>query len=88
MDEQAREKIALFRFGLIAPLVNGQVRAKDYLMEMESKVHMVPYYGERKIAGKTIQEWYLHYRRNGFEALKPKKRSDRGDSRRLTPEEQ
>lgn len=88
MDEQAREKIALFRFGLIAPLVNGQVKVKDYLMEMESKVHLVPYYGERKIAGKTIQEWHLRYRRNGFEALKPKKRSDRGDSRRLNTEEQ
>jgi transposase InsO family protein len=87
LDEQTREKIALFRFGLIAPLVNGQVKVKDYLTEMGSKVHLVPYYGERKIAAKTIQEWHLHYRRNGFDALKPKKRSDRGDSRRLTPDE-
>jgi hypothetical protein len=87
LDEKIREKIALFRFGLIAPLVNGQVKAKDYLTEMESKVHLVPYYGERKIAAKTIQEWHLHYRRSGFEALKPKKRSDRGNSRRLTPDE-
>ncbi|WP_040203126.1 DDE-type integrase/transposase/recombinase [Neobacillus jeddahensis] len=87
MDEQTREKIALFRFGLIAPLINEQVKVRDYLAEMGSRVHLVPYYGERKIAAKTIQEWHLHYRRNGFEALKPKKRSDRGDSRRLSPDE-
>ena len=65
-----------------------QVNQKEYLNELEGKVHSIPYYGERKIAAKTIQEWLLHYRRNGFEALKPKKRADRGDSRRLSPDDQ
>jgi putative transposase len=87
LNEQTREKIALFRFGLIAPLVNGQVVPKEYLAEMENRIHLVPYYGERKIASKTIQEWHLHYRRNGFEALKPKGRSDRGDIRKLSPDD-
>src|SRR5690606_35825870 len=48
----------------------------------------IPYHGERKIAVKTIKEWLLNYRRNGFEALKPKKRADRGNSRRLSPDDQ
>lgn len=51
MNEKEREQIALFRFGLIAPLFNGQVDPKTYLNELEGKIHSVPYYGERKIAG-------------------------------------
>lgn len=87
MNEKTREEIALFRYGLIAPLLNGQVKPKDYFKEMEGKVHTVPYYGERKVAAKTMQEWHLHYRRNGFDALKPKRRSDRGGARRLSPDD-
>jgi len=88
MNEKEREKVALFRYGLIAPLFNGQVDPKVYLQELEGMIHSVPYYGERKIAIKTIQEWLLHYRRDGFEALKPKKRGDKGNSRRLAPDDQ
>ncbi|CAI9386112.1 MULTISPECIES: DDE-type integrase/transposase/recombinase [Bacillaceae] len=88
MNEKEREQVALFRYGLIAPLLNGQVDSKEYLNGMEGKVHSVPHYGERKIAEKTMKEWLLHYRRNGFEALKPKKRLDRGNSRRLSPDDQ
>lgn len=88
MNEKVREQVALFRYGLIAPLLNGQVDPKEYLTELEGKVHSIPYYGERKIAVKTMKEWLLHYRRNGFEALKPKKRADRGNSRKLTPDDQ
>lgn len=88
MNEKEREQIALFRYGLIAPLLNGQVDPKAYFEELEGKVHQMPYYGERKIAVKTIKEWLLNYRRHGFEALKPKKRADRGNSRRLSPDDQ
>ena len=87
MNEKTREDIALFRYGLIAPLLNGQMEPKEYFEQLEGKVHQIPYYGERTIAAKTIQEWLLHYRRNGFDALKPKRRSDRGDSRRLSPDD-
>ena len=87
MNEKTREDIALFRYGLIAPLLNGQIESKEYFEQLEGKIHQIPYYGERTIAAKTIQEWLLHYRRNGFDALKPKRRSDRGNSRRLSPDD-
>lgn len=87
MNEKTREEIALFRYGLIAPLLNGHLEPKEYFQQLEGKVHVIPYYGERKIAVKTIQEWLRHYKRNGFDALKPKARSDRGDSRRLSPDD-
>lgn len=88
MTEKEREKVALFRYGLIAPLLNEHVDAKEYFGQLAGKVHSIPYYGERTVAEKTIKEWLLHYRRHGFEALKPKKRTDRGNSRRLSPEDQ
>ncbi|MCM3571516.1 IS481 family transposase, partial [Neobacillus mesonae] len=88
MNEKEREQVALFRYGLIAPLLNGQVDPKEYFKGLEGKIHSVPYYGERRIAEKTMKEWLLHYRRKGFEALKPKKRGDKGNSRRLSPDDQ
>ncbi|MFD1348004.1 helix-turn-helix domain-containing protein [Oceanobacillus caeni] len=87
MNEKTREEIALFRYGLIALLLNGQVKAKDYFKELEGKIHSIPHYGERKVAAKTIQEWLLHYQRNGFNALKLKRRSDRGGARRLSSDD-
>lgn len=88
MTEKEREKVALFRYGLIAPLLNEQVDAKEYFEGLVGKIHSVPYYGERTVAEKTMKEWLLRYRRHGFEALKPKKRTDRGNSRRLLPDDQ
>lgn len=87
MNEKEREQVALFRYGLISPILNGQVDQKAYLTEIGAKTHSVPYYGNRKYAIKTIQEWLLNYRRNGFDGLKPKRRMDKGSSRRLSPDE-
>lgn len=87
MNENQRQQVALFRYGLIAPLLNEQVKPKEYFQELEGKIHDVPYYGERSIAEKTIRDWMLQYKKHGFEGLKPKKRSDDGSSRRLSPDE-
>ncbi len=88
MEESMREKIALFRYGLIAPLINGQVDRATYLAEVSSKTHQVPLYGEKTYAVKTILEWWLFYRREGFDGLKPGTRSDLGKSRTLSEEQQ
>lgn len=46
MDEKEREKVALFRFGLIAPILQGQVtNIREYLAEVADRVHQVPHYG-------------------------------------------
>jgi putative transposase len=88
MDEGMREKIALFRYGLIAPLLNGQVDRAVYLAGVSAKKHDVPCYGEKTYAAKTILEWLLFYRRKGFDGLKPGTRSDRGQSRTLSQDQQ
>jgi transposase InsO family protein len=85
MTENDREKIALFRYGLISPILNGQVKnQKEYLQKQAAKIHNVPYYGSKEYVPKTIYGWLRAYRRGGFDALKPKHRSDRGRSRKIT----
>jgi len=85
MTENDREKIALFRYGLISPILNGQVKnQKEYLKKVAAKTHNVPYYGPRDYVPKTIYFWLRDYRRGGFDALKPKNRSDKGKSRKIT----
>ena len=87
MTNQDREQVALFRYGLIAPLLNNQVSSKkDYLAEVCGKVHEVPYYGRKEFTPRTVECWLRDYRQRGFAALKPKGRSDRGKSRALSPE--
>ena len=87
MTDNDREKIALFRFAIISPILNGQVQnQKEYLEEITAKTHNVPYYGSKEYVPKTIQCWLRDYRRGGFNALKPKRRSDHGHSRKVYPE--
>jgi putative transposase len=46
MEEKDREQVALFRYGLLAPVLLGQVPSqKEYLAQVASKKHQVPYYG-------------------------------------------
>lgn len=87
MNDNDREKIALFRFAIISPILNGQVQnQKEYLAKITAKTHNVPYYGPKEYVPKTIQCWLRDYRRGGFNALKPKRRSDYGHSRKVYPE--
>ncbi len=87
MQEKERESIALFRYGLIAPLLNEQVESKqDYLAEICSRVHQVPYYGPKEYTPKTITEWLRLYKKEGFDVLKPKLRADKGMSRSIPVE--
>ncbi len=88
MDDPTRERIALFRYGLIAPLLHDQAGRGKYVAEISAKSHDVPYYGIKEYKPKTILEWLLRYRRHGFDALKPSRRSDRGQSRTLSQEQQ
>jgi len=48
MDEKLKEKIALFRFSLIAPILNNtftEPTVKAYLETICAKVYDVPYFG-------------------------------------------
>lgn len=87
MDEKTKMAVALKRFALISPILNGQVDSVgEYCAQACSEPIQMPYYGARSYAPNTVRDWYLLYSRGGIDALKPKGRSDIGQSRTITPE--
>lgn len=86
MDEKTRNELALFRFSLIAPLVNKTVTetAKDYLERVCAQPYQIPGMGLKELSPNTLKRWLSDYRRYGLEGLKRKPRNDRGLSRTLT----
>ena len=88
MDDKA-EKIALFRYGLIAPLVletlpRGELTRRA--QEIAARLYDIPYSTRRQVSVDTLLEWALRYRRNSLAALHPKPRQDRGRLRAITAE--
>jgi hypothetical protein len=87
LDEKEREKIAIKKFSLVAPLLNGQTEnQKEYFKKLAAEPIDMPHYGLRRYTVKTFEWWLYLYRRHGLEGLKPGYRSDRGKSRRITEE--
>jgi len=88
MDDKA-EKLALFRYGLIAPLVleplaRGELTRRAE--EIAARHYDIPDSERRAVTVDTLLEWAKRYRHGGFEALAPKPRQDRGQSRTITPQ--
>lgn len=86
MTDAQKESVALFRYALIAPVLNATVSKKLYLQEVCSKFHDVPFYGKREFTAKTLQSWIRHYQKHGLSGLLPKQRSDRGMQRAISPD--
>jgi transposase len=88
MDAKAG-KIALFRYGLISPLVletlpRGELTRRAE--EIAARSYDIPYSQRHSLSVDTLFDWALRYRRGGFAALAKQPRRDRGQSRALTPQ--
>ena len=85
-DDEQRQAIALFRYGVIADLVHlplGSPGITAQLQEKAEKVYSIPGTRRTRVAAETMRDWLKHYRRGGFDALLPKPRADLGQARRL-----
>ncbi len=85
-DDKLREEIALFRYGLIADLVNlppGSRGIYEKLREKAAGEHTIPGSTRYTLAPETLRDWLKKYRRGGFDALYPRRRNDAGSSRSL-----
>ena len=81
MDNKELQEIALFRFSLIAAIVNETYEAyskMEYFRNMAAKTHTHPNGSKVKYSSGTIKSWYLNYNKRGIDGLIPKKRSDAG----------
>lgn len=87
-NKEFREKVALFRYGLIADLLHLSPNEGLYrkLREKAEKSFSIPGSRRTKVAAETIRGWLGKYRRQGFEGLTPKPRRDVGSTRALPQE--
>jgi putative transposase len=86
MDEDLREKIALFRYGVIAELVGRPPapREKEKLLcAIAEKEWSVPGSRRSRIGRTTVRDWIVLYQTHGFDGLKPGPRCDAGRSRAI-----
>ena len=85
--EKHRLDVAMFRYRVIAPLIDlaGPARMAE-VRRLAGKAWVIPGTSRTRVAEGTILHWQRAWRRGGLDALKPGPRSDRGKSRRLTVE--
>src|SRR5947209_13282468 len=87
MTDDERNQEALFRHAILGDVLSrnprrGQLRPA--LKQLAEQTYEDHHGRSRRVAYKTLEEWFYKYRNGGFDALKPRPRSDRNRSRVLT----
>jgi len=87
------EALALRRLSLVQAVIELLQRhwPLSAALEQVASAQALPGEGETPphfVAQRTLEDWYYAFKRGGFEALKPKPRSDRGKPRRLSAKQQ
>ncbi len=87
MNDEARQNIALFRYSILAPLISGNYddtkSTKAFFRDAAKKVYTNPRGEDTIISAATLERWFYKYRRDGFDALIPKRRCDTGKQRKI-----
>lgn len=89
MTDDERQQLALWRLGVLGPLISARLQHGDrsaYFKMAADRVHERPDGQLVRLSPRTIETWYRAYKRGGFAALLPRGRSDAGTSRALPPE--
>lgn len=89
MEDSKSEKIALFRYGLIATLVLETLPRGELIRrvrELASLRYDIPFSERTSISAGTLMKWARRYRKDGLDGLGSKRRKDRGLSRVIDPQ--
>lgn len=92
MDEEAKKRIAQFRFGVISDLVGSRRlnrgERERLLREKSASEWDIPFTGRSYISPSTIKRWARLYEASGqrLESLYPDERTDRGKPRAVDGE--
>src|SRR5215475_413323 len=89
MTHDKKEQIALWRLGVLGPLISARLEHGDrrrYFEEAAARLQELPDGTYVKLSARTIESWYYAYRRGGFKALFPQDRADLGSSRAISAE--
>ncbi len=85
--EEHRRAVALFRFEVLAPVLNEPSdRTASLIRVQAAKVWDIPGSSRMRVAEGTIYDWLRLYRARGFDGLLPKSRRDRAKPRRMPPD--
>lgn len=85
--DKINQKIALFRYELIIPVLNNTYPDKSalqYFKRVASKPLTYIDGTKKEYSFQTLRYWYDLYNKYGFDGLFPKERSDKGHSRKLS----
>ncbi|MBU0496116.1 MAG: DDE-type integrase/transposase/recombinase [Chloroflexi bacterium] len=81
-------EVALFRYALILPLLRHDRHRdgpKQHLRDaIAAQTHDIPHSQRRTVSEVTLRRWEKAYRAGGFEALKPRGRTDGGAARAIS----
>lgn len=89
MEENLRNQIALFRYGVLAPYIQRQVDTKAPWTFFKSAADKKYQYIDgtfRSVSPSSIERWLKSYNEKGFDGLKPLGRSDVGKQRKIDDE--
>lgn len=87
MKKEKKEALGLFRYGVIACVLNeGISKQNAYFRELSKKELEVPFTGRRRFDISTFKTWLRQYRKSGFDALLTKDRADKGKTKKITDE--
>lgn len=88
MNDDDRREIAIFRVGVLGPLVGARLEhgERKELFEEAAKRDWMEPPDDRVVrySPRTIQDWYYAHRRHGLEGLMPAPRADEGRSRAIS----
>lgn len=86
-DDEHAIQMALFRYGVIAPVADVESLAYGELTALIGKIsgqtHYLPGKGPITVKERTLFDWLERYRAGGIAALRPRVRKDKGTSRAL-----
>lgn len=87
MKQEKKQEIALMRYSALAPLITGTQddfgSLSAFFRAACAKGIKAPDGSMKHYSPKTLEKWYLAYRKCGFDALIPTGRSDCGVSRKI-----
>lgn len=87
MNDEIRKQIALFRYGILAPLISGTIDSgvsnTEFFRDAAKRTY-VNITGENvKVSTTSLFRWHQSYQKYGFDGLIPKVRTDVGSSRKI-----
>jgi transposase InsO family protein len=89
-EDEAAIEMALFRYGIIAPILELDPASQQTVGELVDEITARPYHlhsrGRVSVRPRTVYAWLALYRRHGIQGLRSKWREDRGCQRVLKTE--